>query len=128
MEPQIDLTRSAEVEICAAAGYDAVRRFALAIGEADYPTWENAPDWQKKSNRMQAAFALRGATAKEAHSFWVTERSADGWTRGPKRDSAAKTHPAMCAFENLPPEQQAKNEVFLGVVKALAKVLWKIPA
>lgn len=62
---------------------------------------------------------IHNDTAPEAHNRWVENRIAKGWTLGPK-DEAAKTHPNLKPFDELPEPAKAQGYVFDAVVKALA--------
>jgi len=52
---------------------------------------------------------------RDHHDAWVTFLSARGWRQGP-RDDAARTHPNLAAWDDLPEEQRDKDRVFLGIV------------
>jgi hypothetical protein len=60
---------------------------------------------------------------EQAHESWLAEKAATGWTYGPVKDEQAKTHPCFVAFEQLPPDQQAKDALFFAIVTALAPFL-----
>ena len=60
------------------------------------------------------------ALARLEHERWVTEREADGWRYGPERDDARKIHPYMVAFDELPPDIQEYDRIF---VRPLPKLL-----
>ena len=47
----------------------------------------------------------------------------DGWTFGPTKDSARKTHPRRVPFDQLPESEKTKEAIIIGVVKALVPVL-----
>jgi len=50
----------------------------------------------------------------------MADKEADGWVYGVIKDPAAKTHPCMVPFEQLPAEQRAKDLGFKAIVRALA--------
>lgn len=56
-----------------------------------------------------------------SHISWSQQKLAEGWTYGPEKDPEAKTHPCLRPFDELPPEQQAKDFIFRGVVHALTR-------
>ncbi|MDR0944363.1 MAG: hypothetical protein LBM41_07535 [Ruminococcus sp.] len=98
----------------------------------EYPTWEELPDTLKYSNVRQArgVFAkltlcglfvsdeelpereeVMGFTpeqiemlALEEHDKWMSERLANGWTLGAKRDAVAKTTPYLIPYASLTEE------------------------
>lgn len=54
-----------------------------------------------------------------SHQSWMTQKLNDGWEWGAVKDANAKTHPCIMPFDQLPPEQQAKDYIFRAVVHAL---------
>ena len=44
--------------------------------------------------------------AKNAHENWASQRIADGWQYGPRRDDAKKEHPSLVPYEELPEEEK----------------------
>lgn len=53
--------------------------------------------------RLQDDLAqLTERLAANTHDLWAAQRIADGWTYGPKRDDAAKTHPDLVPYDELP--------------------------
>lgn len=44
--------------------------------------------------------------AKNAHDVWARQRMAEGWRAGPKRDDAAKEHPCLVPYEELPESEK----------------------
>jgi hypothetical protein len=85
-----------------------------------------SPPWCCASEHVRATCldgvrrALAGETPEQHHQAWVDWKRRHGWTWGPVKDEAAKTHPCMVPYDQLPREQQVKDIVFLAVVRALA--------
>ncbi|MCM1152660.1 MAG: RyR domain-containing protein [Muribaculum sp.] len=44
--------------------------------------------------------------AKNVHEVWARNRMAEGWTYGPVRDDALKTHPCLVPYEDLPENER----------------------
>ncbi len=44
--------------------------------------------------------------AKNTHECWSAQRLADGWRYGAQRDDAAKTHPCLVPYEELPESEK----------------------
>jgi len=108
------------IEIARAA-HEANRRFCLGHGDPSQVPWDEAPYWQK-SNYIKGVEMLRDhpdAGPGDLHRGWLAEKEATGWVYGLVKDAQAKTHPCMVAFEELPLEQQLKDHLFVGVVRAL---------
>ena len=95
----------------------------MSLGDFSQPSWKDAPDWQKESAIKGVTGALTGATPEQSHEGWLKEKEATGWKYGDVKDSAAKTHPCMVAYDELPPEQQTKDHLYLSTVKAMAKAI-----
>lgn len=55
-------------------------------------------------------------SARDHHSAWAEFLGARGWRYGPVRDPAAKVHPNLTGWDQLPPEQRDKDRVFLAIV------------
>lgn len=103
----------------AKVAHEVNRAYCAALGDASQPTWEEAPQWQRDSAKLGVELHLSGDHGPEAsHASWMTQKLADGWTYGEIKDPEAKTHPCMVPFNELPPEQQAKDHIFRGVVHA----------
>lgn len=49
---------------------------------------------------------LAEAMARNVHEVWAATRMAQGWSYGPQRDDAAKRHPCLVPYEDLPEEEK----------------------
>lgn len=110
------VTRIAQV------AHEANRAYCATLGDFTQPTWEEAPEWQRTSaiNGALAYLDSQGiAGPAEMHESWMAEKLADGWVYGPEKDPERKTHPCLVDYFELPEEQQAKDRLFLGVLRAL---------
>jgi hypothetical protein len=47
--------------------------------------------------------------ARLEHARWTAEKRRDGWRQGPRKDAAARVHPSLVPFDELPPAEQQKN-------------------
>lgn len=113
---------------CAQAAHEANRAYCAAIGDDSQLPWDDAPDWQRASAIAGVQGALDGNTPEQSHQSWRTQKELDGWRWGAVKDAEAKTHPCMVAYSALPPEQRAKDELYLTTVKAVARALIRATA
>ena len=111
-----------QVEQIAKVCHEANRAYCESIGDNSQPTWENAPDWQKKSAITGVQYHLDNPNSKpeDSHNSWLKEKEADGWKYGEVKNPETKEHPCYVPYEQLPIEQQKKDYLFLGIVRALA--------
>lgn len=108
-------------EAVARVCHEANRSYCVALGDMSQVPWEMAPDWQRASaiKGVELHLANPSAGPQASHESWMAEKVATGWVYGPVKDTAAKTHPCMVPFDQLPREQQAKDYIFRAIVHAL---------
>ena len=102
--------------------HEALRAWAAAHGQHDIPAWDEAPDWMHTSTHegVRHALAHPGESGAAQHDQWQRQKAADGWSHGPVKDAAAKTHPLMVPWEELPDFERRKDAILQAVVAALA--------
>ncbi len=44
--------------------------------------------------------------ARNVHEVWARSRMAEGWTWGPERDDAARHHPCLVPYDELPESEK----------------------
>jgi RyR domain len=93
--------------------------YCRIVGDPSLPPWEDLDDSYKESGRKGVAYALEGHTPREQHESWMRERTAQGWVYGPVLDRAAKIHPNLIPYYDLPEAQRKKDALFQAVVAAL---------
>lgn len=111
------------IEACARAAHEANRAYCFALGDRSQPAWEDAPEWQRKSALAGVEGALAGNTPEQSHAGWLALKIVEGWVWGPVKDPEKKKHPCMRPYAELPPDQRAKDALYLAVVRATAKAL-----
>jgi len=95
--------------------------YCVAVGDPTLPAWEDLEESYRESARVGVRFALQGGvTPAEQHESWRRERLAQGWTWGNVLDRAAKIHPNLVPYEDLPLIQRKKDALFQAIVRALA--------
>lgn len=117
-----------QVIAIARAAHEANRAFCIATGDTSQLSWDDAPEWQRTSAIDGLRTALAGAGPREQHDAWCTFKVADGWSYGPMKDAAAKTHPCLVPYDDLPTAQKVKDSIYIGVVNAMASAFRKLEA
>ncbi len=65
--------------------------------------------------------------AENAHDLWAAQRIKDGWTPGPVRNDAAKQHPCLVPYADLPETEKEYDRVAaLGTLKAMVALGYSI--
>lgn len=112
----LDLTLGEVARVC----HEANRALQFITQDpAPSPGWDEAPEWQRKSAVAGVRAALDGITPEQQHVAWCQDKVAAGWVYGPVKDAERKTHHCLVPYAELPPEQQAKDAVFVAIVRAL---------
>ena len=60
------------------------------------------------------------SSPENAHIRWL--KSKEGWTLG-EFDKEKKTHPCICAYNDLSAKQQIKDKLFMKLIKILKPLL-----
>lgn len=110
------------IDVIARICHQANKAWCEAHGDLSQKDWADASQWQRDSAIAGVQFALAnpGAPDSAQHDAWMADKVRDGWVYGEMKDAAARTHPCMVPFDQLPPEQQAKDRLFRAIVAALA--------
>ena len=110
-----------DIESIARVAHEANRAWCAANGDMSQPAWHNAPDWQKTSAINGVKFHIDNPDAgpSASHDAWLEEKRENGWKYGPVKDPDKKEHPCFMPFDDLPPDQQAKDRLFTSIVHAL---------
>ena len=116
------MDRSRAITAIARAVHESIRAYQVALGEQASPPWEQAGEMQQWS-RDAVEFALSHPTPGAQHEEWISAKRRDGWTCGPTKDAAKKTHPSLVPFDQLPESEKNKDAILVAVVQALAGVL-----
>jgi len=111
------LTEVALARVC----HDANRAYCLGLGDTSQESWDDAPEWQRRSAIDGVRYHLDnpGLGYWQGHERWRQFKESEGWTHGPVKDPAKREHPCLVPFEKLPLEQQIKDKLFTSIVQAL---------
>lgn len=72
-------------------------------------------------------FELTEKLAENVHEMWALGRINDGWRCGEKRDDAAKTHPCLVPYSQLPDsEKEYDRNTAMSTLKLIVKLGYKI--
>lgn len=110
------------IEQIARVCHEANRAWCESMGDYSQKPWFDAPQWQRDSAMNGVLFRAANPDAgpEASHENWMREKLEQGWVYGPVKLPEAKQHPCLVPFDQLPPEQQAKDRLFLGICRALA--------
>ena len=65
--------------------------------------------------------------ARNVHEVWAQSRVEQGWTWGPVRSDAFKTHPSLVPYDELPEEEkQYDRNTAVGTLKLIMKLGFNI--
>lgn len=112
-----------QIEAIARACHEANRAWCLLHSDTSQVPWEEAPDNIKASAISGVQVAVDGATPEQQHEAWCDFKRGDGWVFGAVKDAAAKTHPCLVPYHDLPAEQKAKDAIYIGVVKSFVAAM-----
>ncbi|KKN85500.1 hypothetical protein LCGC14_0278230 [marine sediment metagenome] len=112
-----DLSFEALCAIIAKVIHSANRAYVDAIGgRAVNLSWEEVRE-EMRSGLIKAVAStiVNPLTPSISHEKWCLAREAKGWTKDLKYDYHRKTHPNLIPFDQLPPEEQFKDHLYMGI-------------
>lgn len=118
-----DTIESMNVEQIGRICHETNRAYCESIGDHTQEPWDEAADWQRASAIKGVEYALNnpGAPASAQHDAWLRDKERDGWKYGAVKDPAAKEHPCIVPYGQLPQEQRLKDHLFKAVVAAFVQ-------
>lgn len=108
---------------CARAAHEVNRAYCMVLGDTSQQPWDDAPNWQKVSVLNGVEGVLRGNSPEQSHDLWLAGKRHEGWRYGPVKDPILQEHPCFLPYAELPPEQKAKDALFVSVVQAMITAL-----
>lgn len=108
-----------QVDSVARICHEANRAYCVMTGDPGLPAWDELEEGYRESTRSGVRMAVSGSTPEESHHGWIQERLSAGWKYGQVLDRAAKIHPNLVPYDNLPESQRRKDALFLGIVAAI---------
>lgn len=111
-------------EEIARVAHEINRAYCQSLGDDTQDGWDDSPEWQKESALAGVDMHLANpdATPEQSHESWLEQKIADGWAYGEVKDVIEKRHPCCVPYDQLPPEQKAKDYLFRAVVHTLKDI------
>lgn len=87
-----------EVEKIAKVAHEINRAYCQSVGDYSQPSWDDAPEWQKKSAMNGVEFHIQNpnATPENSHENWLKDKQIDGWKYGPVKKPRNKRASMFC--------------------------------
>ena len=107
----------------AKVAHETNRAYCQTLGDNTQPPWADAPLWQRES-AVEGVLAIESGEItgpEDSHKGWTAQKVSDGWVYGETKDPAAKTHPCLVPFAELPEAQRRKDFLFFAVVQQLIR-------
>ncbi|KKN70086.1 hypothetical protein LCGC14_0434110 [marine sediment metagenome] len=113
------------IEKIAEVAHEANRAYCYTLDDNSQVGWNIAPGWQRTSAINGVKFHIDNpdANCSASHENWLKEKYAEGWKYGKTKDIEKKEHPCCVPYDELPIEQRVKDALFVGVVRAMKKLL-----
>lgn len=123
------MSKTLTLEDFARVCHEANRALCMTLGDHTIGPWDVTAVYQRESSLEGATYALAhpDVTPEGMHEKWMADKLAAGWKHGEIKRPENREHPCLVPFAELPPEQQAKDALFLGVVRALLPLAPKAP-
>lgn len=102
------------ITLCARAAHAAVEALNKAHNELTLSWGESRASCEYGVRRL---LANPNETPEENHQAWMAFRAEEGWVYGPIKDPVKMTHPCMVPYDALPTIQQAKDLMFMAIVR-----------
>lgn len=118
-----------QIEEIAITCHNANRAHCKAINDPISPDWSQLPVEIRESVINGVEFVLNGlaagekVTAEDSHQNWLHTMVDNGWSVGSKKDPVKKQHPNMVPFDELSPDQQEKDILFIKTIKQKLAVM-----
>jgi hypothetical protein len=109
------------IQLAAQAAHEVNRAYCLSLGDHSQRSWLEAEQWQRDSaiEGARACYADPARSPGASHVGWLETKQREGWVWGPVKDAAAKVHPCMVPFAELPEHQKAKDTLFVTTVRGV---------
>jgi hypothetical protein len=105
--------------------YEAIRNYCIVSDDGlKHTPWDESPEWVKTSftagvrwlRLHPKALSLFSA---DNHNHWLNDRKSKGWKWGEIKDISKKENPCIVPYDELPPYQVKKDNLFKAIVGIL---------
>lgn len=116
--PEFRLKMIAQIALLA---HQVIKSYCEALGDRTHVDWHKASDAERagKCRGVELVLDNPNASPETLHNAWLADKVNQGWRLGNVKDEASKQHPCIRPFDGLPIEQQIKDHLFIGVVRAV---------
>jgi hypothetical protein len=90
----------------------------VMLGESPIAISNFTPEDQARRVKAMQECAARSTSDTERHNSWIKMHIESGWVYGETFDSAAKTHPNLLPWDELPATVKSKARIFNIMAKA----------
>lgn len=106
--------------IAARTAHEVNRVYCQSLGDDSQLPWDEASEDQRASCIAGVTLIAKHpqTTSAQSHSCWMAHKLSQGWVPGPKNE-AAKTHPCLLPYDQLPEDQKLKDAFFTAVVRGV---------
>jgi len=98
------------------------REIRVLLGEEQLDQKLFTADQRQRRVEAMQKCAAESTSDADRHLSWMKMHEDMGWVYGEKFDPAAKTHPNMMPWDQLPESTRSKAKIFDYVAKAGAKI------
>lgn len=107
--------------VIAATCHEANRQYCRSLGDYSQPAWKDAPGDIQATSIELVRDVMAGVvnSPEQSHERWMAAKLNAGWTYGPQKDYAAKTHPSLVEYAKLPAVERQKDALNFAIVTAL---------
>lgn len=98
------------------------RAYSEGLGQIGVP-WEALSEGRRAMVAAGVLFVLQNpdVDVSALHEHWRGDMERAGWVYGPYKVEELKQHPNLVPFHQLSPNEQAKDRIFHGLVRAIAR-------
>jgi delta-aminolevulinic acid dehydratase/porphobilinogen synthase len=113
------------IEVIATICHNVNKAYCEALCDESQVSWYKLPEEIKQSVRLGVKKIMLNPyiDAEEMHEEWVKDKKKNGWKLGDIKDIDKKTHPNLVSFNKLPKEEQAKDYIFISIVRQLMYII-----